>query len=1401
MSVMKAYRFRRPVLAILAAAALSLAGLSAPGSALAATASPAALGSTSLGVVPVRQACPAPKPGDASCLALVRTNVRGHVGAFAAGTAPTGYGPADLQSAYSLPSATAGAGQTVAVVDAYDDPDAAADLQIYRKQYGLPACTTASGCFHKVNEKGQQGSYPLADADWAEEESLDVDMVSAICPRCRILLVEATSDSLADLGQAVDTAITLGVKYVSNSYGTPEYSGETASDAYYDHPGTAITVATGDSGYDNGADDAPNWPATSEYVTAVGGTSLARDPSSPRGWSEAAWAGGGSGCSLFEAKPPWQHDSGCGANHMTADVSAVADPNTGVAVYDTFSQPGWGVFGGTSVASPIIASTYALAGPPAAGSYPASYPYADPSALNDITIGSNGTCTPAYWCTAGPGYDGPTGPGAPDGTAAFFAGHRATITGTVSSAAAGKPVTDAQVQADGLSVVTNGSGQYTISVPAGTYTVTVSDLGYTSATARHVRATANHTATKDFRLRPVPTVPVSGTVTDGSGHHWPLLARISVAGTTEATYTDPATGQYSLALPENSVHTLDVDPVYSGYQQVKQAVTTATAGLSQDTAVPVDASTCTAAGYKDAYQGKTQTFNASTAPSGWTVSDTPGTSDGWEFGTPDGSNETGGSGNYAWSDGNAFADTSLYTPVTNLVGDPSPVLQFRWSFLGNKGDGTGGIYVDLSTDGGKKWRTVWQDQQWWYLYGTKRVVLQLPQAARKSQVQIRFRYVNSAEYASAGWQLDNVFFGNRPSAPSVQGGLVTGTVTDANTSQGITCADVITTGPPQEFATTSQIPGDPAAGNGFYWMFSPLTGSQQFRATAPNYVTQTESIDVTANADTSQNFTLSAGQVTATPGSLSATEQMGATTSEKLKLKNTGTTPLSLSLGEQPSTGPSSGGTGNGKSSASSHAWISLPNYPLHVYTPAVVTDPTTGDVYSFGGMHPDGYPVKEAYMYRPGATSWTPLPDIPISSQGIEELSGAYVNGKIYLVAGLDFNTGIDNPVYVYDIATDTWSQGPAMPNGPFFAAGTAVVNGKIYVVAGSNGGGSAVDSVEVYTPSTGTWAFAASYPIKAFGLSCAGMNGLVYCAGGYTSDAFTYNPGTDTWSSLPSMPSVLSFSASSAADGQFLISGGYAGNGNSKLGYAYAPGQGWTRLPQAPTALAGSGGACGFYRIGGGSNLETFPFVLSNKVWQLAGYSDCGSGSGTPVPWLSVSSLTATLQPGQSVTDSVTLDAGNPSVTSVTQPGTYTTQITVQSNTPYQLSVPVTMTVTPLKSWGEITGTVTSVGKPLAGATVQIGTFGGTGQVIYTLTTNADGEYTWWLDHKYSPLQVIVGDTGYAPQAKTTKITAGAPPPSTSPSRKPNRSKRQAGILPGRHPPGACACGPRSSGIRHDR
>ena len=407
-------KISRLLVAVTAAAGLALATTAATASALAAPASTSAATPAVAAASQVRAGCPAGAPGTMACLDLIRTDVKGVLAdAMRPGATPSGYGPSQLESAYKLPSSTAGSGQTVAIVDAYNDPNAASDLAVYRTQYGLPACTVASGCFKKVSQTGSTTSLPAKNAGWATEESLDIDMVSATCPLCHIILVEATTASNKNLGLAVDEAATLGANAISNSYGGTDVSDATWG-KYYDHPGIAVTASAGDSGY------GVSYPASSTYVTGVGGTSL-KTASNSRGWTETAWSGTGSGCGKYNTKTTGQGTvtTSC-TKKAVADVSADANPSTGVAVYDSTADAGsvgWQVYGGTSVASPIIASVYALAGSSANDNN--NTPYAHTGSLFDVTSGSNGSCTTKVWCTAGVGWDGPTGLGTPDGDGAF----------------------------------------------------------------------------------------------------------------------------------------------------------------------------------------------------------------------------------------------------------------------------------------------------------------------------------------------------------------------------------------------------------------------------------------------------------------------------------------------------------------------------------------------------------------------------------------------------------------------------------------------------------------------------------------------------------------------------------------------------------------------------------------------------------------------------------------------------------------------------------------------------------------------------------------------------------------------------------------------------------------------
>ena len=321
--------------------------------------------------------------GSADCTVVINSAIAAILDPSTPASLLPGLHPSDVRSSYALPSQNSGG--TVAIVVAYDNPAAEADLAVYRAAYGLPACTSLNGCFKKVNQQGGALSYPALNASWAVESSLDVDMVSAACPQCNILLVEANSNSLDDLGAAVDTAAHEGAVAISNSYYAAEWADEAQEDAHYNHPGVAITVAAGDAAQ-------PFYPAASPYVTAVGGTTLSGGDGS---WSESPWAYGGQGCSLYESKPGWQGNNYCQGKRAAVDVAAVADPQTGVSIYDS-TAGGWLVAGGTSVGAPIVAAAYALSGNPQGP----GYSYAHRSAFHDI---------------APDGYDWPTGLGSPNG--------------------------------------------------------------------------------------------------------------------------------------------------------------------------------------------------------------------------------------------------------------------------------------------------------------------------------------------------------------------------------------------------------------------------------------------------------------------------------------------------------------------------------------------------------------------------------------------------------------------------------------------------------------------------------------------------------------------------------------------------------------------------------------------------------------------------------------------------------------------------------------------------------------------------------------------------------------------------------------------------------------------------
>lgn len=358
--------------------------------------------------MPTASVCSATS-GRYQCFAHIRATPIGRAQAFAA---PAGFGAPDLQAAYKIPQVIAGT-PTIAIVVAYGYPQLESDLATYRSQYGLPACTVGNGCLKIVNQAGATSPLPApppVNDDWTLETALDLDMASAACPSCKLLVVQATDNIGNGLEIGQSAAARLGATVISDSWGGPERPGQslTQIEQAFDQPGIAIFVAAGDNGY-NDSGGGPNYPATSAHAIGVGGTTLVRDASA-RGFSETAWSKGGSACSLSIPKPGYQTTTGCNFK-ATADVSAVGNPQTGSAVYNA-NNGGWVVIGGTSAASPLVAGIFAATG--LGGLASGAFIKANADKLYDVTSGSNGSCSAPVLCNAGVGWDGPTGYGTPN---------------------------------------------------------------------------------------------------------------------------------------------------------------------------------------------------------------------------------------------------------------------------------------------------------------------------------------------------------------------------------------------------------------------------------------------------------------------------------------------------------------------------------------------------------------------------------------------------------------------------------------------------------------------------------------------------------------------------------------------------------------------------------------------------------------------------------------------------------------------------------------------------------------------------------------------------------------------------------------------------------------------------
>jgi hypothetical protein len=418
-------------------------------------------------------------------------------------SAPSAGTPLYLQQAYDLTAlaASAGSGRVIAIVDAYNDPTAASDLAYYRTSFGLPPCTVGSGCLSIVGQTGTSTLPSATNTGWGEEESLDLDAVSALCPNCHILLVEANSAGTSDLETAEQAALASGATLISNSWGGQQAPGYAASD--FSRAGVAVLAATGDWRY-NSDDELPGWPASLASVDAIGGTTLTAS-TTPRGFTETGWADTTSGCA-DQAKPVYQTDTGC-AGRAYGDISADADPASGISGYDS-AIGGWAVFGGTSLATPLTAAYYALIGG-SAGEGNAAWDYAQGDLLNDPLSGNNSNgaaCTPSYICNAGVGYDGPTGMGSISGDVVSGApgiGGPDTANGYVAGQTSTTATIDAGIYANGEDTSyhieygpTTSYGQSTAPIDAGSAatiaSVTTTLTGLTPGVGYHYRLVATN---------------------------------------------------------------------------------------------------------------------------------------------------------------------------------------------------------------------------------------------------------------------------------------------------------------------------------------------------------------------------------------------------------------------------------------------------------------------------------------------------------------------------------------------------------------------------------------------------------------------------------------------------------------------------------------------------------------------------------------------------------------------------------------------------------------------------------------------------------------------------------------------------------------------------------------------
>jgi subtilisin family serine protease len=1067
--------------------------------------------------------------------------------------------------------------------------------------------------------------------------------------------------------------------------------------------------------------------------------------------------------------------------------NGVIKPNIsapGVNVRSSIPGSSYASFNGTSMATPHFAGAVALlwaASPALKGDVAATRALFDNTAIDTANSQCGGTADD----------NNVFGEGRLDALALLNAapiGDTGTLSGKVTTAGAALPGATVTVTAAGQpdrALTTATDGGYSAVLPAGDYSLSVTAFGYKSQTAT-ATITANTTTTKDFSLEAAPTVNVGGTISDGSGHGWPLYAKVSVEGPGGVfDYTTPTNGRYSFQVPSSTTYTLKVEAQYPGYESVSLPITVGAGNLTKNVAVPVRADSCTTApGYKYGSDGVYETFDAKVAPNGWTVVDNKGNGQVWKFeDVGNRGNLSGGSGGFAIIDSDRYGagqsqDTSLVSPVVDLTGVAAPVVKFNQDLNwlgGEKAD------VDLSIDGGTTWTTL--VSQVADARGVKEIAI--PQAAGQSAVQVRFHYYD-ASY-EWWWEVDSVLIGSEITCDPVGGGIVTGNVKDANTNGFVNGAVVTRDDAPAETATTVATPDDAGLNDGFYWMYSSESGPHSFTAKAGNYVSSAQTVDVEADWVTASDHSLAAGRLSVTPGAVSGTVKLptGKVT-KSFTVKNTGGAPVDVKFGEkdggfeiQNADGstttkaevlfgegaplqrlqvPTSfanllaGKTAGTPAAAQPQAapWADIADYPANVMDNRVVN--LDGKIYSIAGGNGSAS-TASSYVYDPASLAWTAIAPLPGARNAI---TVGVIDGKIIASSGWGAS-GPDAATWSYDPAANTWTAVANNP-APRAAAGQAVLDGKLYAVGGCTTSSCTPMSNTVvrYDPAANAWETLANYPQSVAFASCGAIDGLLYCAGGNTGSAsltagYVYDPSANAWSPIANAPADHWAASYAVAGGKLLVVGGVQAGAVTNAGFAYDPAAGtWAALPNANMPKYRGGAACGFYKVGGSSG----GFNATADSEALPGLEDCAESSAD-VSWLGIDKTEATLAPGASTTVKVTLSA------TVDQPGKYSGQVTIRENTPYSVTpVAVTMTVTPPTTWSKLMGTVTGVATsgttaPLPGAIVQVDSWAQS----YTFITDNAGQYAYWLDRRNNPLTLIAAKDGYKPQTRTTRLVAGEP------------------------------------------